>query len=369
MPIIFSLFFGVAFDDSGEKPQVSLGVVNDDSGFLGRRLVHEIESEGFAISEITADEFVEDGPVARALFIPEGFTEQVVSGEVVKIVLKKFEDSNVNASAAAEANIFRAIIRIIGNLTLMEMSGPSDSTVTVEAAYDRSIPQERKVELEVVLAGSLTKIPSGFNHTVPGTVVMFVLMCVLIFGTQLIISEKKSGLLRRISVGPVTTAQILSGKLFSRVAAGVLQVIILFIVTKLLFGVYFGNSWAGLILLMAAYVLCVGGLSLLVGALVNSPEFASGLSILISLVMASLGGCWWPLEIVPSPARELAFVFPTGWAMDGLHKVMAFGYGLNAVLPNILVLTGMFVLLSCLAVKFMTRDLSGSAEAPGKPRS
>ncbi|MFQ6104222.1 MAG: ABC transporter permease [Candidatus Glassbacteria bacterium] len=358
MPLLFSLFFGIAFSESDQRPRVALGIVNEDEGFLSRRLTDELKSEGFTVNELSAGDFEADESMPRALFIPKRFTERVLDGETVKITLKKREDANVKASKAAEANIFKAIIRILGNLSLMELEETADSTATMEAAYDRAVPGEPRVELVVEIAGRYEKIPSGFNHTVPGNVVMFVLMCVLIYGIHLLIAERKSGLLLRISVGPVSTAQILSSRLLSRAMAGVIQVVVLFAAAKFLFGVYFGSSWAGLLLLMASYVMCVAGLSMLVGAIVDTPEYASGLSVLLTLVMSSLGGCWWPLEVVPSPVRELAFVFPTGWAMDGLHKVMAFGYGLRAVVPNALVLGGMFVLFTAASIRLMRKMMT-----------
>jgi len=43
--------------------------------------------------------------------------------------------------------------------------------------------------------------------------------------------------------------------------------------------------------------------------------------------MAALGGCWWPLEIVPDFVKRLAHLVPTGWAMDALHQLITFGGG------------------------------------------
>jgi ABC-type multidrug transport system permease subunit len=358
LPLIFSLFFGLLFEDSSQKAQVALGVVNSDEGFLSHRLIEALSSEGFSIEELSHDSFEEAEEVPRALFIPADFTDRAISGERVKVLLKKHEDANVKASKAAEANIFKAIIRVIGNLSLMELEGAVTESTSVEEAYDSTVPKEPRVGLDIELAGRHRILPSGFNSSVPGNVVMFVLLCVLIYSVQLLIAEKKGGLLHRISVGPVTAWQIIAGKLCSRAMAGVIQIIFLFTASAILFDVYFGSSWAGLLSLMAAYVLCVAGLALLVGAVVDSPEFASGLSVLLSLVMAALGGCWWPLEIVPSPVHELAFIFPTGWAMDGLHKVMAFGYGFRAVITNVLILLGMFILFSSFAVRLMKKELT-----------
>jgi ABC-2 type transport system permease protein len=364
MPLVFAVFFGLAFRGSRERPKISLGVANKDAGFLSRRLAGELATEGFDITEAPVAGSPADtssvNPPVRTLTIPEGFTERVLAGEKTALLLVKKEDANVEASQAAEVNIVRAIIRVIGNLCLMEF-GPSGAPgQSVEEAYDLAVPREPRVTLQIEEAGQLEKIPSGFAQTVPANVVMFVMMCVLIYGVHLLVTEKKSGLLTRISAGPVTATQIVAARLGSRALAGVIQVVILFAVSKLLFGISFGTSFAGLSLLMASYILCVAGLSLLLGSLIRSPEQASGFSVLLTLVMSALGGCWWPLEIVPSPVREFAFAFPTGWAMDGLHKVMAFGYGARAVIPNAAVLLLMFVVFFSLATRFMKRSLTPS---------
>ena len=54
--------------------------------------------------------------------------------------------------------------------------------------------------------------------------------------------------------------------------------------------------------------------------------------------------------------RALALAFPTGWAMDGLHKLMAFGYGLADIWPNLAALAGMFALCFTLAAWRLKRE-------------
>jgi ABC-type multidrug transport system permease subunit len=361
MPVVFALFFGLAFSGSRGTPKISLGVVNEDTGFLGRRLLGELATEDFDVTDVPAAAAAADSsaatPPARTLTIPEGFTDSVLAGEKTSLLFRKTEDANVEASRAAEVNIYTAIIRIIGNLCLMQLEATGAGGKSSEEAYDLAVPKEPRVSIRIESAGSLAEIPSGFALSVPANIVMFVMMCVLIYGVHLLVTEKRSGLLTRISAGPVSASEIVAARLASRAMAGAVQVVILFAVSKLLFGIEFGTSLPGLFLLMSSYVLCVAGLSLLLGSLIRSPEQASGISVLLTLVMSALGGCWWPLEIVPSPMREVAFAFPTGWAMDGLHKVMVFGHGAGAVLPNVAALLVMFTVFFFLASRFMRRNL------------
>jgi ABC-type multidrug transport system permease subunit len=70
-----------------------------------------------------------------------------------------------------------------------------------------------------------------------------------------------------------------------------------------------------------------------------------------ALLMAAVGGAWWPLEIVPSWMRTFAHAFPTAWAMDGFHAVTSYGGGIAEVALPLAVLVGMSVVLFAGAVR------------------
>jgi ABC-2 type transport system permease protein len=58
------------------------------------------------------------------------------------------------------------------------------------------------------------------------------------------------------------------------------------------------------------------------------------------MVMALLGGCWWPLELFPEGLQQAVRVLPTTWAMDGLTDLTMRGGGLADVWLNAAVLVG-----------------------------
>ena len=86
-------------------------------------------------------------------------------------------------------------------------------------------------------------------------------------------------------------------------------------------------------------VLCAGGFGLLGGTMLRSPEASAGAGVVLSLVMAALGGCWWPSEIMPRWLQTMARIFPTSWAMDGFHELISWGGGLADVMIVSVVLT------------------------------
>ena len=101
---------------------------------------------------------------------------------------------------------------------------------------------------------------------------------------------------------------------------------------RFLFGVSWGNSPLGLALLLGSFASPWRALATLLGAVLRTPAQATSVGWIRSMVMAALGGCWWPGELMPDWMRNAAHALPTAWAMDGLHALISFGRGLEAVL-------------------------------------
>jgi ABC-2 type transport system permease protein len=74
--------------------------------------------------------------------------------------------------------------------------------------------------------------------------------------------------------------------------------------------------------------------------------------VLASLLMAALGGCWWPLEIGPPALKIVALCTPTGWALQALHQLISFGSGFEAVLLPLAVLVAFGAAANLLAARF-----------------
>jgi ABC-2 type transport system permease protein len=134
------------------------------------------------------------------------------------------------------------------------------------------------------------------------------------------------------------------------------QIAVLLAAGRLLFHVDWGHSPAGLALIAVTFAAACAGFGLLFGALYRTPEQAGATGWIAPLVMAAMGGCWWPLEVVPPWMRVAGHVFPTAWAMDGFHRLISFGEGVGAVWPLALMLIGYAVGATALAVRFLRWD-------------
>src|SRR5262249_17809090 len=154
----------------------------------------------------------------------------------------------------------------------------------------------------------------------------------LIYGAVFLTLEKRQGVIRRQAALPLPKGAVYLGKLLGRLLLAAFQAALLLLAGRFLFGVPLGSSPGGLLLLVGAYLLAVAALSTFLGAVLGTPEQASAVGWILSMILAALGGCWWPSEVMPRWLWRASHLLPTPWAMDGFHALLSFGHGAQAVL-------------------------------------
>ena len=128
-------------------------------------------------------------------------------------------------------------------------------------------------------------------------------------GAAGLIEARRLGVTRRLVATPTTTGTILFGEALSRFAVAILQGLIIFGVGWLVFGVDWGDPEAAL-LLVTVFALVGTGVGMLLGAVLRNAEQATSIGPPVGIALGMLGGCMWPLAIVPEPMRVVGHLFP-----------------------------------------------------------
>jgi ABC-type multidrug transport system permease subunit len=180
-------------------------------------------------------------------------------------------------------------------------------------------------------------------------------MTTLTSGAEILIAERRSGLLRRALVSSLAPSALVVGKFLSRFLFAWIQIALLLSVGIFLFHIEFGSHPWALFAVLTCFALCATGLGVLFATLFEHPDKASGVGILVTLAMASLGGCWWPLEIVSGAMQKIAWFLPTGWGFDALNRVMALDSGLGPLHAHLTYLLGVAAVTVPLAAWRLSR--------------
>ena len=350
MPPIFFYFIGTV--TGGFSSEMSGGqgtpltVVADNPGFLKDQVDKRLVANDFApewVDALATSEGVE-GP-ARVLIFDADMSDKVLTDEPVKATY----DTRANALTRdfEEIRIRRSLYTVLADVIVADATaGPlgSDALATINDA-------PRVWQLEVSSAGARREVPTGFQLSVPGILVMFTLLVLLTNSGTMLVQERTQGLLRRLASAPISRGEVIAGKWQGRMVLAAIQVTAALAFGTFLFSMDWGPDFAMIVVLLIAWAGFCASAGLWLGTVARTEAQASGLGVLAANLLAALGGCWWPIEITPEWMQVLQKLIPTGWTMDALHKLMSFQAGAASAVPGVLMLIAAALVFGVLAAR------------------
>jgi ABC-2 type transport system permease protein len=193
------------------------------------------------------------------------------------------------------------------------------------------------------------------EQRIPGLTVMFVLLSMVLglaFGVQ---EDKERRISYRLAIAPVSRVTLLGGKLLARVLLGSAQLFVLLGFGHVVYGLELGDSPVTILLVGACTVLSFAGFALVFAMGVRSREQIIPLGLALGLILAAVGGCWWPFYKQPHWLQFIGRGMMTSWSMFAIQDVMIRNRGVLSVAPKLLALVAQGLLWLAVAVGLMRR--------------
>ncbi len=219
---------------------------------------------------------------------------------------------------------------------------PDQKQAFFNAALEDAYAQLKQApqRLAEVSAGTEDKIQYDPNaNSAAGQMITWVFIP-LIGLSAMFAMERQLGTLRRVLVTPTSKPTYLAGTVLGQVLTAVLQMVILVGFGALVLKLKWANAPAATALIIVTSALAAGALGTMLGTFVKTEAQGNGLSIMIGMVMAMMGGCWYPIELFPAVIRSAAQALPTYWSMQGMLDILVRGQGVRGVLLESALLLG-----------------------------
>jgi ABC-2 type transport system permease protein len=161
-------------------------------------------------------------------------------------------------------------------------------------------------------------------------------------GMRSLLMERAAGTLARITAAPVRPTQIVLGKLLAIFLTGMATIFVIWAVTTYGFGADWGNL-LGVLLLAIATTAAMCGIGVFLTSLAKTEQQAFGITLLVGLFLALVGGNLLPSGSLPDAFQVLALGTPNGWALVGFGRLDQLGEPASSII-------GPFVILLVIAV-------------------
>lgn len=317
MPILFIVLFGSVFSSSSNAT-LTVHYIDQDQSAVSKSFLHAVgQVKGFALKQDTAsskDEIqqVKDGKVDTLLVIPKGFGADVTSGAKQADVQFYYDAADDTVSGPTESVLNTIASQYQQQHVSAALSATGKSTAQVKQILQPPIHIEG-----TKLSGDNA---SELDQVVPGYTVMFVFFIIMTM-MRSFLGEKESGMLARLRSTPMRPVTYLIGMWIPALIAVLVQCVVLLGFGHFIYGVNLGNVSA-----IGAIVLCLGicgtGIGLAISLLVRGENQGRGITMLISLGGAAVGGVWLPTALMPHFAQVIGHFSPQYWAQQGFQEVM-----------------------------------------------
>ncbi len=330
-PFLFVIGFSFTLGDIGPSDDaLELAISTQEDGGLSSQIIEWLTAETSGTATLdypTALSAVEDGSLAGFVAFPPDFTDNVMAGRqtTLEVIVGSGSSPEIQAALHGLASSIADDLEKtnVALSALFELSPPAqDETLSFNlesAARERS----SAVTFEVETIGEVESVGAS-NFTLPAYLTMFVFF-VAAMSAESIARERQGQTLERLLSNGARRESIILGKFVGIAFRGLLQLAVLWAAGILIFGIDLGLSPVAVVLISVLMALTSAAFGVMLARFVVDIRAASTAGVLVSLTLAPIGGCWWPLFITPEWMQSLAKLTPHGWANGAFNKLMLFG--------------------------------------------
>lgn len=322
IPILQLILFGFAIN--ADPKALPTAVLSADNSVFSRSFVSAMENTGYfrversVATAAEGERLLQLGVVQFFVTFPENFSRALQRGE--RPVLLVEADAT---DPAATGNALAALAVLNQTALNHDLTGALAPLVQGPAPFEMRVQRRYN--------------PEGITqyNIVPGLVGTILTMTMVIMTSLAMTRERERGTMENLLATPVRPIEVMTGKIVPYIIVGYLQVTIILLASKLLFGVPMIGS---LLLLSVALIVFIAA-NLAVGftfsTLAKNQLQAMQMAFFFFLPSILLSGFMFPFRGMPLWAQWIGEILPLTHFLRILRGILLKGNGVAEVLPNL----------------------------------
>jgi ABC-2 type transport system permease protein len=334
LPVMQLLLFGYAINtDVRHIPTV---VFDQDRSAASRDLAHSLEATTFydVVGDVRNYDEIEralrTGVAHVALVIPARYGSHIARGVPTEVQL--VVDGSDPQTVASATNTAASLVAARA-AELVVRRGQGGPPIRLEPATWYNPDLRTSV------------------YVVPGLVGVILTMTMVMLTAMAIVRERERGTLEQLIVSPVKSIEIVIGKILPYVAMGYVQVTLILLAGRLIFGVPFVGSLLLLYALAFVFIAANLAIGLMFSTVATTQQQAMQMSFFFLLPNILLSGFMFPYDAMPRLAQLIGHVLPLTHFLRIVRGISLKGAGFADVrgeLLAMLVILGVLVAITSL---------------------
>lgn len=344
IPLLQLMLFGFAINTDPKELPAALVAPTQDR--FTRSMVSALELTGYYrfiapnATAAEAEDLIARGDVAFVVTVPSDFGRRVERRQGATILIEADATDPAVASGAIS--------------TLGAVAGQA---LRREAGLDGSGQNPTDQLLSIVVHRRYN--PEGITqyNIVPGLLGVILQLTMVMMTAMALTRETERGTMENLLSMPATPLEIMLGKVIPYLGVGAVQVTVVLVAAKVVFGVPFVGSLSLILFGVFIFVLALVILGYLISTVARTQMQAMQLTFFFFLPSLLLSGFMFPYRGMPLWAQYLGEIFPLTHFLRVIRSVMLKGADAATVSNSILALGGFVVLLSALSLLRFRRTL------------
>jgi len=337
LPLLQLLLFGYAINT--DVRHIPLLVFDQDRSAQSRDLARSLEVTGFydLVGHVESyDEIARAlgaGRARAALVVPPRYASDLASGRTstLQLVLDGSDPQVVASATNTAASLIGA-----RSLELLLARSPG-----LGPARGEPIRLEPTIWYNPELRTAV--------YVVPGLVGVILTMTMVMLTAMAIARERERGTLEQLIVSPVRRLELMTGKIVPYVSLGYVQMTLVLLAGRVVFGVPILGSLVTLYALALVFIAANLALGLFFSTVAQTQQQAMQMSFFFLLPNMLLSGFMFPFESMPRPAQWIGQALPLTHFLRIVRGIALKGVGIADLWPELAWLGALLLVLVSLA--------------------
>jgi len=340
MPLLQLLLMG--FSASSDVRNVPLAVLDEDRSPAARDLLAAYRAADYfhidydVTSESEMRKLIDGGQAGAGLIIPPGYGDKIASGQTAQVgFVVDGSDPSIAATGLSAAQLIaqaKATSLVVNRATQLGQSSAVRSVIDMRTQVWYN-----------------PDLINAYNM-VPAMIGMILLFLTMQLTAAAIVRERERGTMEQLAVTPLTSAELMIGKLAPFVVIALIDTVEIVVVGVLIFNVPINGSLVLLFALSALFLVTTLSIGLLISTIARTQREAQMNSMLFTLPAMFLSGFYFPIAAMPKLLQYISYLIPLRYFLIIARSIVLKGVGVDALIQEIVALAISGVLITALAV-------------------